>query len=596
MTEFKTYTASKDLLRKLIERLITAEDPLMQKILDYAIAFGYAKYTSTLKEAWRISISGLTNSFVNTLKDKDFVIELGPDQDFTADPVAAFAIVEARRHRRRGIRLEMFLGFLKYYRQSYRDVIKECEAFGADEKDVGSYIIDRLFDRIEIGFCTEWSSSSATHLNELQSGNRTITNEKNKYLTIFESLPFPVIILNADSLIDNQNHAAALWLGNKSIPGAFYYGTRIEPSLISNMEENSDPVVHQLPDWLVPEIEAFTGRKACQYHSFEKKIENGDDELLYWVQLSKMLDVSGKFSGCIVMVADFSEARKAEKERARMKEQLLQSDKMASIGQLAAGVAHEINNPIGFIASNLNRLGEYATDMIDLIHHCRQLMQTVESMVSFEEKIKSEFARIHAVEADIDISFLCEDIQMVISECKEGAERVRKIVADLKDFAHPGTDEPQEADINLCLDSTVNMLSNELKYKTTLVKEYGQIPGVLCYPHQLNQVFVNILANAAQAIEKQGEIRIATQMEGESIGIRISDTGCGMTPEQVKKIFDPFFTTKPVGSGTGLGLHIAYQIIQHHQGTIEAVSKPGQGTSFIIRLPIKPAFECETDS
>ena len=381
MTEIKIHTASRDLLQKMIECLIAAEDPLMQKILDYAITFGYAKYTSTLKEAWRISISGLTDSFVNTLKANDFVIELGPDQDFRADPVATFAIVEARRHRRRGIRLEMFLGFLKYYRQSFREVIKEYEAFNSDENEVCSYIIDKLFDRIEIGFCAEWSSSSATHLNELQSGNRTITNEKNKYLTIFESLPFPVIILNSDSMIDNLNHAAALWLGNRSIPGAFYYGTKLGPALISNMEENNGPAVHHLPDWLVPEIEIFTGRKDCQYHSFEKKIVNDNEELLFIVQLSKMLDISGKFTGCIVMVADFTEAHKAEKERARMKEQLLQSDKMASIGQLAAGVAHEINNPIGFIASNLNRLGEYTTDMIDLIHHCRQLMNTMESVV-----------------------------------------------------------------------------------------------------------------------------------------------------------------------------------------------------------------------
>ncbi|MBT8339899.1 MAG: GHKL domain-containing protein [Desulfatitalea sp.] len=592
----KTYEASKEVFIKFSNCLISNEEALIEKVLEFAITYGYAKYTSTLKEAWRISISGLTNSFVSAVQDKDFVVELGPDQDFRNDPVADFAIVEAQRHRRRGIRLEMFLGFLKYYRQAYQDVILNDDSLLSDEKEICGYIADRLFDRIEIGFCAEWSGSSATHVDELQENNRIITNEKNKYLTIFESLPFPVLLLNANSQIENQNHAATIWLGGYSIPGSFYYGTKLAASINGNSTLSNKPVVHQVPGWLVPEIEAFIAEDGRQYNSFEKEIENDDDQLLLFVQLSKMLDVSGKFAGCVVMVADLTEARKAEIERARMKEQLLQSDKMASIGQLASGVAHEINNPIGFIASNLNRLGEYTSDMTSFIDHCKQLIETIASAAAFETKFKLAIARIHEIESEVDIPFLCEDIKLVIAECKDGANRVRQIVADLKDFAHPGVEKPQEADINNCLDSSVNMLRNELKYKVSLVKEYDQIPQVKCYPRQLNQVFMNILANAAQAIEKKGEIRISTRMHADAIQIRISDTGSGMAPDQVKRIFEPFFTTKPIGSGTGLGLHIAYQIIQQHQGNIYADSEPGQGTTFTICLPLNPNFDHVTDA
>jgi signal transduction histidine kinase len=577
---------SKALLQKLVDCLRKGEERQMERVLAHAMAHGYSKYTSTLKEAWRISVSGLTTSFASTLEDPNFVVELGPDQDYRSDPVAAFAILEAQRHRQRGIRLEMFLGFLKYYRQSYRDVIQDDDGLGAGEKDVFAYIIDRLFDRIEIGFCAEWSDSGATHLDELQSSNRIMTNEKNKYLTIFESLPFPVILLDAHHQIDNQNFAATLWLGGHPIPGAFYYGAKFDMALKNGHHEQIEPARHHLPEWLLPEIEAFSANKEIQYHYYEREIEAGGDKYLYFIQLSKMMDVSGKFAGSVIMVQNFTDARKAEEERARMKEQLLVSEKMASIGQLAAGVAHEINNPIGFIASNLNRLGEYAADMIHLIETHSHLTKAVEATASIGEELKSAVTCVHAVESDIDTPFLCEDIQAVIKECMEGADRVQQIVADLKDFAHPGLNHPQHADINRCLDSTLNMLRNELKYKATLVKDYGKIPQVLCYPRQLNQVFMNIIVNAAQALEKSGEIRISTRESGDFVRIRITDTGCGMADDQVKRIFEPFYTTKPVGTGTGLGLHIAYQIVQQHKGHIEATSRPGQGTTFTINLPL----------
>jgi signal transduction histidine kinase len=157
---------------------------------------------------------------------------------------------------------------------------------------------------------------------------------------------------------------------------------------------------------------------------------------------------------------------------------------------------------------------------------------------------------------------------------------------DLKDFAHPGEDKLQSADINQCLESTLNVVWNELKYKTTVTKAYGDLPIMQCYPHQLNQVFMNLLVNAAQAIEKKGEITVSTRADDGHVEIEISDTGAGIPKENLSKIFDPFFTTKAVGKGTGLGLNVSYNIIKKHKGTLDVNSTVGKGTTFMIRIPV----------
>ena len=188
-------------------------------------------------------------------------------------------------------------------------------------------------------------------------------------------------------------------------------------------------------------------------------------------------------------------------------------------------------------------------------------------------------------EAKLDIIF--DDLPNVITESQEGTERVRKIVADLKSFSRVDDAKLQHANINEGLESTLGIVWNELKYKATVKKEYGDIPQILCYPGQLNQVFVNLLVNASQAIEEKGEICIRTFAEAEQLCIEITDTGKGIPEEEIPRLFEPFFTTKPVGKGTGLGLSIAYEIINKHGGTIEVKSKVGQGTAFTIRLPLK---------
>ena len=229
--------------------------------------------------------------------------------------------------------------------------------------------------------------------------------------------------------------------------------------------------------------------------------------------------------------------------------QLLQSEKMVSIGQLAAGVANEINNPTGFVSSNLKTLTDYQNDINKLIKHYRKLVTNLkktnrEHLSSSTEK---QLEQIASLEDEADIDFILEDIMDLISDCKEGTERIKKIVIDLKDFAHPGEDKIQSVDINGGIEATLNVVWNELKYKATVNKELGKLPMVNCYPQQLNQVFMNLFVNAAQAIEKQGKISIVTRADDGFVEITIGDTGSGIDKEYLSRIFDPFFTTKDVG-------------------------------------------------
>jgi signal transduction histidine kinase len=251
---------------------------------------------------------------------------------------------------------------------------------------------------------------------------------------------------------------------------------------------------------------------------------------------------------------------------------LLQQEKMASIGVLAAGVAHELNNPIGFVNSNLGTLGRYCDKLVRLL-------------AAYERRLPGD-PELEALRREEKLSFVLEDLPVLVRESLEGTERVRKIVADLKAFSHPTDRQVVHADLNECLRSTLNIVHNELKYKARVVTDFGPVPQVRCNPGEINQVFMNLLVNACQAITAQGEIRIATRVDGDAAVVSITDTGCGI-PEEIRgRVFDPFFTTKPVGKGTGLGLTISYDIVRKHGGSLTFESEVGKGTTFHMRLPI----------
>jgi hemerythrin-like metal-binding protein len=258
--------------------------------------------------------------------------------------------------------------------------------------------------------------------------------------------------------------------------------------------------------------------------------------------------------------------------------QLLQSEKMASIGQLAAGVAHEINNPVGFVNSNLGTLGKYMTNLFDVI----TAYQTAEARVG-----ANSFPEVGEVKKKVDFAYLVEDIPSLLKESQDGLARVKRIVQDLKDFSHVDESNWQHANLEQGMDSTLNVVANEIKYKAKVVKEYGGIPDVECMPSQVNQVFMNMLVNAAQAIEKDGTITVRSGTSGDEVWVEVEDSGKGISPENLNRIFDPFFTTKPVGKGTGLGLSLSYGIVKKHNGRIEVKSEVGKGSTFRVWLPVK---------
>lgn len=265
--------------------------------------------------------------------------------------------------------------------------------------------------------------------------------------------------------------------------------------------------------------------------------------------------------------------------------QLLQSEKMAAIGQLAAGVAHEINNPVGYVNSNFASLESYVKDLFSLIEAYNRDLPLLQD-AAFR-------ARIEQVNRELDYEFLRGDMADLIRESREGLGRVKQIVQDLRDFSHVDSADWQMVDLHKGLDSTLNVVWNEVKFKADVVKQYGDLPDVECIGSQLNQVFMNLIINAVHAVENRGTIWLETGTRNDWVFVRVRDDGCGIAPENFKRLFEPFFTTKPVGSGTGLGLSVSYSIVGKHHGRIEVQSEPGQDTSFTVWLPIRQPSEGE---
>jgi PAS domain S-box-containing protein len=282
------------------------------------------------------------------------------------------------------------------------------------------------------------------------------------------------------------------------------------------------------------------------------------------------------------------ELKQANAELKATQNQLLQSEKMASIGQLAAGVAHEINNPVGYVNSNLGTLEKYLADIFVVLDK----YEAAEVLNCGDNPLLDELRQF---KDKINLAYLREDTKALISESHQGLERVKKIILDLKDFSHADAEENWIwANVQQGIESTLNVVWNELKYKCEVVKDFAPLPEIYCLPSQLNQVFMNLLVNAAQAIEVRGKITIRTGQQDDKIWIEVADTGKGIPPEIIPLIFNPFFTTKPVGKGTGLGLSVSYKIVEKHHGKIEVSSEVGKGSIFRVWLPIQHTGSKET--
>ncbi|MCZ4304975.1 PAS-domain containing protein [Zoogloeaceae bacterium G21618-S1] len=284
-----------------------------------------------------------------------------------------------------------------------------------------------------------------------------------------------------------------------------------------------------------------------------------------------------------------AELEAANEALATTHQQLLQTEKLASIGQLAAGVAHEINNPVGFVSANLSTLGTYVGNLLALADACERSLRDV------VPKGSPVLAAYEAARTEADLDFVRDDIVALLDESRDGLDRVRRIVQDLRDFSRAGgNDQWQMASLEAGLNATANIALTDMKHRVTVNREYGDIPEVECLPSQLNQVFLNLIVNAGHAITESGTISLRTGVSDDEaeVWVEVADSGCGIPAENLRRLFDPFFTTKPVGQGTGLGLALSYGIVEKHGGRIDVRSTVGEGTTFRVSIPrVRPTHD-----
>ena len=391
---------------------------------------------------------------------------------------------------------------------------------------------------------------------------------------------------------------------------------RLEPLLVPDVEQVEDPVWRRFlrsfgfRSILIIPMQTQSGKIgaiACSHSAEVRNWNDGEVELLKAVsgQLAIALNQADLYAQSRSQTQELGQALK---ELQWTQAKMVQSEKMSSLGQLVAGVAHEINNPVTFIYGNLNYASTYIHDLLHLVQLYRQHypMPVAELEVEMEA---------------IDLEFLMTDLPKLFASMRIGAERIQEIVLSLRTFSRMDEADVKAVDLHAGIDSTLTILQNRLKFRMgemaiQVLKEYGELPPVECYPGQLNQVFMNILANAIDAIASRFKdeaasdanlprptIRIRTEiLAGDRIAIKIADNGCGISEKQRQRLFDPFFTTKPVGKGTGLGLSISYQIVvDKHHGQLTCASTVGQGTEFVVEVPLRqslrqgvPELELET--
>lgn len=316
------------------------------------------------------------------------------------------------------------------------------------------------------------------------------------------------------------------------------------------------------------------------------EIKIGDNLLTCYFYIDMMkLDLAVSYEEAISKLTySKKELEKALHALKNNQAQLIQSEKMASLGQIAAGIAHEINNPSGFVLSNIDTMEEYLRVIRSLLSLYDSLAQTLDFG---DKKVSDNLNEVKRIREKEDFDFIISDLDGIIRESREGMSRIKEIVMNLKTFARADGGGYELADLNEGIQSTLKLANNELKYKCEVHLKLGKVPKFYCNIGQINQVILNMLVNSAQAIPEKGEVMISSGVQDKMAVVKISDTGTGIPEDKIKEIFSPFYTSKPVGKGTGLGLSISHGIIQKHGGKIEVRSKVGKGTVFTVSIPLR---------
>jgi len=402
--------------------------------------------------------------------------------------------------------------------------------------------------------------------------------------------------LNILIVEDDDAHAAA-------IRRAFMAsGMKAEIMIVGTLQDFHDRVARQLPDVAIMDLNLPDGRAV---EALTSPAEDGPFPILLMTSYgNEQIAVEAIKAGALDYVVKSPEAfnsmgitlERAMREWRLLQEkknveiqlkesqaQVIQQEKMASIGLLAAGVAHEINNPIGFITSNLSSLGKYTDRLVHFIEFQEQLIENCAD--------EANRAKHTEMKQQIKLEYLIKDLRELIGESLDGSQRVSKIVRDLQTFSRSDSNEAVPSDLNETIMSTINIVRNEIKYVAELDLRLDKLPTVICQPQHIGQVLMNLLMNAAHSIQGKGLITLAASQVGDTVEISVTDNGCGILPEHLDRIFEPFFTTKEAGRGTGLGLAISRDIVKRHGGELLVESTAGKGTIFTVRLPIDPVHE-----
>jgi two-component system NtrC family sensor kinase len=395
---------------------------------------------------------------------------------------------------------------------------------------------------------------------------------------------------------DDDAHASAI---GRAIRAS---GMNSEIEVVGSLQEFRNSVARQIPDVVIMDLNLPDGRAL---EALTNPAEDGAFPILLMTSYgNEQVAVEAIKAGALDYIVKSPEAfnamaatldralrewkllqekKRVEKQLKESQAQVIQQEKMASIGLLAAGVAHEINNPIGFITSNLSSLGKYTDKLIQFIEFQGQALDTCA-----DEATRATLAE---QKKQIKLEYLVTDLRDLITESLDGSRRVSKIVQDLQSFSRADNNEVVLCDLNETIMRTINMVRNEIKYVAELELRLENLPPVVCQPQQIGQVLMNLLMNAAHSIQGKGLITLAASLAGDSVEISVTDNGCGISPEHLERIFEPFFTTKDAGRGTGLGLAISHDIVKKHGGDLLVESTSGMGTTFTVRLPIDPKYE-----
>jgi two-component system NtrC family sensor kinase len=402
-----------------------------------------------------------------------------------------------------------------------------------------------------------------------------------------------LIQMNILVVEDDEAHAAAIRRAFRAS------GVQPEIAVAGTLREFRECVARQAPDVAIMDLNLPDGRAVEELTS---PAEDGAFPILLMTSFgNEQVAVEAIKAGALDYIVKSPEAfstmavtlehamrewkllqekKRVEKQLKDSQAQVIQQEKMASIGLLAAGVAHEINNPIGFITSNLSSLAKYTDKLVQFIEYQGQAIEKCA-----DEAVRSQLADM---KQQIRLEYLITDLRELIAESLDGSRRVSKIVQDLQCFSRADANEATSSNLNETIMRTINMVRNEIKYVAELDLRIADLPPVVCQPQQIGQVIMNLLMNAAHSIQGTGLITLAASRVGDSVEISVTDNGCGISAEHLDRIFEPFFTTKEAGRGTGLGLAISNDIVKKHGGELLVESSSGSGTTFTVRLPIDP--------